>query len=216
MSSETREGKEAKGAQEMATAVAAAGLLAVFVSAAIWLLTPGQPLKCASITALASALTLGWAMLMFPGVAAPGRSLLGAGAALALLSTVVLNPRILIPVAVLPLLPISVFLLSWGLRSYEAARKWMHRSRRRPGAAAARSARPKLGGGAPPQASAAAEPAGSEEGEHDQTAVVYVTAGGRKYHRKGCRHLRSGAMAVSLEDARARRCTPCSVCASRE
>ena len=45
---------------------------------------------------------------------------------------------------------------------------------------------------------------------------VYVTAGGRKYHREGCRHLRSGAVAVSLEDARARGCSPCSVCASRE
>lgn len=45
----------------------------------------------------------------------------------------------------------------------------------------------------------------------DQGATVYVTRTGSKYHRNGCRYLRSSKIPVPLKDA-ARRYGKCSVC----
>lgn len=42
--------------------------------------------------------------------------------------------------------------------------------------------------------------------------TVYITKTGSKYHRLGCRYLSKGSIPISLEDAKARGYTPCSVC----
>jgi hypothetical protein len=42
--------------------------------------------------------------------------------------------------------------------------------------------------------------------------TVYVTKTGKKYHRDGCRYLRSSRIPVVLKDAKANGYTPCSVC----
>jgi len=42
--------------------------------------------------------------------------------------------------------------------------------------------------------------------------TVYITRTGKKYHRDGCRYLRSSRIPVSLKDAKANGYTPCSVC----
>lgn len=46
----------------------------------------------------------------------------------------------------------------------------------------------------------------------DGDTVVYITATGSKYHRDGCRYLSQSRIAVTLEEAKARGYTPCSVC----
>lgn len=42
--------------------------------------------------------------------------------------------------------------------------------------------------------------------------TVYMMKTGSKYHRLGCRHLSKSCIPISLEDAKARGYTPCSVC----
>lgn len=42
--------------------------------------------------------------------------------------------------------------------------------------------------------------------------TVYVTDGGKKYHRVGCKHVRRGKVALTVKEARAQSYTPCSVC----
>lgn len=42
--------------------------------------------------------------------------------------------------------------------------------------------------------------------------TVYITKTGTKYHRAGCRYLRRSSIPISLEEAKARGYTPCSVC----
>lgn len=42
--------------------------------------------------------------------------------------------------------------------------------------------------------------------------TVYITKSGRKYHRWGCRYLRSSCIPVKRNDAIANGYTPCSVC----
>ena len=49
------------------------------------------------------------------------------------------------------------------------------------------------------------------DGAGDET-TVYVTPRGRKYHRRDCQHVRSGATAMSVEEAKKRGYTPCSRC----
>lgn len=46
----------------------------------------------------------------------------------------------------------------------------------------------------------------------EQSATVYRTKSGTKYHRGGCSYLRGGAIPISLNDARARGLGPCSRC----
>jgi S1-C subfamily serine protease len=43
------------------------------------------------------------------------------------------------------------------------------------------------------------------------TATVYVTRTGSKYHRAGCRHLSKSKIPMTLEEAK-QHCAPCSVC----
>jgi len=42
--------------------------------------------------------------------------------------------------------------------------------------------------------------------------TVYVTRTGEKYHRAGCRYLSRSMIPMTLETAKARGYTPCSVC----
>jgi micrococcal nuclease len=42
--------------------------------------------------------------------------------------------------------------------------------------------------------------------------LVYVTEHGRKYHTQNCQHVRRGAAAVTLKEAKARGLSPCSRC----
>ncbi len=42
--------------------------------------------------------------------------------------------------------------------------------------------------------------------------VVYVTQHGRKYHRKDCQYVKSGAKAISLKEAKQQGLEPCSKC----
>ena len=42
--------------------------------------------------------------------------------------------------------------------------------------------------------------------------TVYVTRTGKKYHRSSCRYVRSGPIAMSLAEAKAKGYTPCKVC----
>ena len=51
------------------------------------------------------------------------------------------------------------------------------------------------------------EPAGTGE-----SIIVYVTKHGRKYHRKDCRHVRGGALPLTLKEAKAQGYTPCKQC----
>lgn len=57
----------------------------------------------------------------------------------------------------------------------------------------------------------AAEPASGEPRAADGV-LVYVTPHGKKYHRQDCQHVRKGATALTLREARARGYTPCSRC----
>ena len=45
----------------------------------------------------------------------------------------------------------------------------------------------------------------------NKTETVYVTRTGKRYHRDGCRYLRS-RIPISLKDAQAKGYTPCKVC----
>lgn len=47
--------------------------------------------------------------------------------------------------------------------------------------------------------------------EEKKSVTVYVTRTGSKYHRAGCRHLKSSSIPMSLENAKGRY-SPCSVC----
>lgn len=51
----------------------------------------------------------------------------------------------------------------------------------------------------------------SRDTRTDET-IVYVTPHGRKYHRRDCQHVRSGATAMSVEEAKKRGYAPCSRC----
>ena len=42
--------------------------------------------------------------------------------------------------------------------------------------------------------------------------TVYITKSGRKYHRSSCRYLGKSRIPISLEDAKLRGYSPCSVC----
>ncbi|NMB46729.1 MAG: hypothetical protein GX998_10020 [Firmicutes bacterium] len=48
--------------------------------------------------------------------------------------------------------------------------------------------------------------------EASETITVYITKTGSKYHRAGCRHLSKGMIPTSLDDAKSRGLSPCSVC----
>jgi endonuclease YncB( thermonuclease family) len=50
------------------------------------------------------------------------------------------------------------------------------------------------------------QPSSSEE------PLVYVTTSGHRYHTKDCQFTRHGATALTVKEARARGCTPCSKC----
>ncbi len=54
-------------------------------------------------------------------------------------------------------------------------------------------------------------PAAEEQATGDDV-VVYVTEHGRKYHTQNCQHVRRGAAAVTLKEAKARGCSQCSRC----
>lgn len=62
---------------------------------------------------------------------------------------------------------------------------------------------------APAPATVAPEPQPQVE---PQTATVYVTNTGAKYHRDGCRYLSKSRIPMSLTDAKAAGYTPCKVC----
>ena len=58
-----------------------------------------------------------------------------------------------------------------------------------------------------PAVQSVAEPvAAAEDG------LVYVTEHGKKYHRRDCQFVRSGATALTLQEAKARSYTPCARC----
>jgi hypothetical protein len=62
-----------------------------------------------------------------------------------------------------------------------------------------------------PLLTVAQQPAPQQQTE-TKSQTVYVTRTGKKYHRDGCRYLRSSRIPVSLKDAKDRGYTPCSVC----
>lgn len=45
----------------------------------------------------------------------------------------------------------------------------------------------------------------------EQSATVYITRTGAKYHKEGCRYLSKSKIAISLDEAK-KQCDPCSVC----
>lgn len=47
---------------------------------------------------------------------------------------------------------------------------------------------------------------------NNQTATVYITNTGKKYHAAGCKYLRKSQTAINLSDAKAQGYEPCSVC----
>lgn len=62
---------------------------------------------------------------------------------------------------------------------------------------------------------ASSQPAHTEEAaapRGDDGVLVYVTPHGKKYHRRDCQHVRNGATALTLREARAKGYTPCSRC----
>ena len=52
----------------------------------------------------------------------------------------------------------------------------------------------------------------SRPSEQSRDVVVYVTQTGKKYHRKGCAHLRKSSIPMRLSEAKRRGYTPCSHC----
>ena len=67
---------------------------------------------------------------------------------------------------------------------------------------------------AAPQASYSSRGAGTQNAGEVQTqsATVYVTNTGEKYHSAGCSYLRKSQIAISLSDAKAQGYSPCSRC----
>ena len=67
---------------------------------------------------------------------------------------------------------------------------------------------------AAPQASYSSQGTGTQNAGEVQTqsATVYVTNTGEKYHSAGCSYLRKSQIAVSLSDAKAQGYSPCSRC----
>jgi endonuclease YncB( thermonuclease family) len=60
-------------------------------------------------------------------------------------------------------------------------------------------------------AALSSKPSGPQQ-DAAEDVLVYVTEHGRKYHRKDCQYVRKGARAVTLKEAKARGCSPCSKC----
>jgi endonuclease YncB( thermonuclease family) len=89
------------------------------------------------------------------------------------------------------------------LQSYERLAQKNHKGLWSPRRAPAPTSRPAAAPTTEP--SAQAEAAGDE-------VIVYVTEHGRKYHTRDCQYVRNGGMAVTLKEARARGCTPCTRC----
>ena len=52
----------------------------------------------------------------------------------------------------------------------------------------------------------------SQPGYSTNEATVYITRTGAKYHRAGCRYLKKSCIPISLNEAKQRGYTPCSVC----
>jgi len=52
----------------------------------------------------------------------------------------------------------------------------------------------------------------SNSNSTNQTDLVYITKTGNKYHKKGCRYLRSSMTKITLKEAKKENYTPCSVC----
>jgi len=52
----------------------------------------------------------------------------------------------------------------------------------------------------------------SRPSEQSRDVIVYVTQTGKKYHRKGCAHLRKSSIPMRLSEAKRRGYTPCSHC----
>lgn len=48
--------------------------------------------------------------------------------------------------------------------------------------------------------------------EAPKTITVYITKTGSKYHRAGCRYLSKSMIPISLDNAKSRGFSPCSVC----
>lgn len=48
--------------------------------------------------------------------------------------------------------------------------------------------------------------------ENTNSAIVYVTKTGKKYHSAGCSYLKNGKIEMTLTDAKAQGYTPCSRC----
>lgn len=48
--------------------------------------------------------------------------------------------------------------------------------------------------------------------EQQKQITVYITKTGKKYHRYGCRYLQKSCIPISLDEAKRRGYTPCSVC----
>jgi len=63
-----------------------------------------------------------------------------------------------------------------------------------------------------PEPEAAAEPAPAPAKPSSKSTTVYVTKTGSKYHVSGCGYLSKSKIAISLKDAKASGCTPCSRC----
>ncbi len=56
-----------------------------------------------------------------------------------------------------------------------------------------------------------AQQAAPQQATDTKAQTVYITRTGKKYHRDGCRYLRS-RIPISLKDAKAKGYTVCSVC----
>lgn len=52
----------------------------------------------------------------------------------------------------------------------------------------------------------------SSSSSPSQSATVYITRTGSKYHRAGCQYLRQSKIAINLSDAKNQGYTACSVC----
>ena len=61
-------------------------------------------------------------------------------------------------------------------------------------------------------AQAAAQQAAAEAAQVPSGEEVHITDTGEKYHRAGCRYLKSSDHTITLTEAKARGYTPCSVC----
>ena len=48
--------------------------------------------------------------------------------------------------------------------------------------------------------------------DNDESAIVYITSTGTKYHQAGCHHLRQSRIPITLAEAGKRGYSACSVC----